>query len=34
MSLTCPMCGAKMRAEPKRERSARYIDPERYGLEA
>jgi len=34
MSLTCPICGARMRTEPKRGRAARYIDPERYGLEA
>jgi len=34
MSLTCPICGAGMRTEPKRGKSAKYIDPERYGLEA
>jgi len=26
---TCPMCGAKMRAEPKKGKSAKYIDPEK-----
>jgi len=33
MSLSCPICGARMRTEPKRGKAARYIDPEKYGLE-
>jgi len=33
IGLTCPICGARMRSEPRRGRGARYIDPERYALE-
>jgi len=33
MSLTCPICAARMRTEPKKGKSVKYIDPEKYGLE-
>jgi len=34
ISLICLICGARMRTEPKKGKSVKYIDPERYGLEA